>query len=41
MGGVPGQVCASCGEEYVASEFTSQLLKAAEEASSVPVNIRE
>ncbi len=41
--GVPAQVCNRCGEEYVASEITSQLLKAAEDASSsgVQVNIRE
>ncbi len=41
--GVPAQVCASCGEEYVAAEITSQLLKAAEDASSsgVQVDIRE
>ena len=41
--GVPAQVCASCGEEYVGSEITSQLLKAAEDeaASGVQVDIRE
>ena len=41
--GVPAQVCASCGEEYVTSEITSQLLKAAEEAaaSGVQVDVRE
>ena len=32
--GVPAQVCTSCGEEYVASDITSQLLKAAEDAAS-------
>ncbi len=41
--GVPAQVCARCGEEYVASEITSQLLKAAEDAASsgVQVDVRE
>ena len=41
--GVPAQVCASCCEEYVGSEITSQLLKAAEDAASsgVQVDLRE
>ncbi len=41
--GVPAQVCDSCGEEYVGSEITSQLLKAAEDAASsgVQVDVRE
>ena len=39
--GVPAQECASCGEEYVGSEITSQLLKAAEASSGVQVDIRE
>ncbi len=38
---VPAQGCANCGEEYVASDITSQLLKAAEESSIVQVDIRE
>ncbi len=41
--GVPAQVCASCGEEYVGSAITSKLLKAAEDAASsgVQVDVRE
>ena len=38
---VPAQACASCGVEYLVSEITPQLLKAAEESSSVQVDIRE
>ena len=41
--GVPAQVCARCGEEYVAAAITSQLLKAAQDAASsgVQMDIRE
>ena len=41
--GVPAQVCARCGKEYVAAEITSQLLKADEDAASsgVQMDIRE
>ena len=40
--GVPAQVCDNCGEEYVASSTTKQLLEIAEEAakSGVQVDIR-
>ena len=41
--GVPANVCANCGEEYVDEKTTKQLLKAAEEAAKagVQVDIRE
>jgi len=41
--GVPAQVCANCGEEYVDEETTSRLLKTAEEAAraGVQVDVRQ
>lgn len=36
---VPAQVCQNCGEEYVDEAVTTQLLKAAEEASRVGVQV--
>jgi YgiT-type zinc finger domain-containing protein len=41
--GVPANVCANCGEEYVNEETTKELLKSAEEATKagVQVDIRE
>jgi YgiT-type zinc finger domain-containing protein len=41
--GVPANVCANCGEEYVDEETTKELLKSAEEATKagVQVDIRE
>jgi len=41
--GVPADVCANCGEEYVDSEITAALLKSAEAAarSGVQVEIRQ
>ena len=41
--GVPADVCANCGEEYVDSEITAALLKSAEDAarSGVQVEIRQ
>lgn len=36
---VPAQVCQNCGEEYVDEDVTARLLKAAEEASQVGVQI--
>jgi YgiT-type zinc finger domain-containing protein len=41
--GVPAQVCANCGEEYVEENVTSQLLQVAEEAAraGVQVDVRE
>jgi YgiT-type zinc finger domain-containing protein len=41
--GVPANVCASCGEEYVDERTTKELLKSAEEAlkAGVQVDIRE
>lgn len=41
--GVPANVCANCGEEYVDEETTARLLKTAEEAASsaVQVDVRE
>ncbi len=41
--GVPADICANCGEEYVDEETTAQLLLAADEAvkSRVQVDIRE
>lgn len=40
---VPAEVCAVCGEEYVAEQTTARLLAAAEEASraGVQVDVRE
>ena len=41
--GVPADVCANCGEEYVDETTTARLLRAAEEAAQagVQVDIRE
>jgi YgiT-type zinc finger domain-containing protein len=41
--GVPADVCANCGEEYVNEETTARLLGVAEEAAreGVQVDIRE
>ena len=41
--GVPAQVCANCGEEYVDEETSSCLLKTAEEAAcaGVQVDVRQ
>jgi YgiT-type zinc finger domain-containing protein len=40
---VPAEVCANCGEAYVAEEVTRQILAAAEVAvrSGVQVDVRE
>ena len=40
---VPADVCANCGEAYVAEEVTASLLQAAEEAvrAGVQVDVRE
>jgi YgiT-type zinc finger domain-containing protein len=40
---VPAEVCANCGEAYVADEVTRQILAAAEHAarSGVQVDVRE
>jgi len=41
--GVPAQVCANCGEEYVDEETTARLLQVAEDAAQagVQVDVRE
>ncbi|MBI1821762.1 MAG: type II toxin-antitoxin system MqsA family antitoxin [Nitrospirae bacterium] len=41
--GVPAQVCANCGEEYIDEKTTAQLLKSAETAAKtgVQVDVRE
>jgi len=41
--GVPANVCANCGEEYVDEGTTTRLLKTADEAarSGVQVDVRE
>lgn len=41
--GVPANICANCGEEYVDEKTTKELLKSAEEAikAGVQVDIRE
>jgi len=41
--GVPAQVCASCGEEYLDQEISAKLLRSAEEAarSGIQVEIRQ
>lgn len=41
--GVPAEVCANCGEEYVSEETTARLLKSADEAvkAGVKVDVRE
>ncbi|HEX21669.1 MAG TPA: type II toxin-antitoxin system MqsA family antitoxin [Actinobacteria bacterium] len=36
---VPAQVCANCGEEYVDEETTSRLIKTAEAAAKVGVQV--
>ena len=40
---MPARVCGNCGEEFVAEDVTSQLLKVAEEAAraGVQVDMRE
>ena len=37
--GVPARVCANCGEEYVDEETAARLLKTAEEAAQVGVQV--
>ncbi|MCR4287409.1 MAG: type II toxin-antitoxin system MqsA family antitoxin [Deltaproteobacteria bacterium] len=41
--GVPAEVCANCGEEYVGEDTTARLLKSADEAvkAGVKVDVRE
>jgi len=41
--GVPAEVCANCGEEYVGEDVTVRLLSAAEEAAKkgVQVDVRQ
>ena len=41
--GVPADICSNCGEEYVAEATTAHLLRTAEEASrlGVEVDVRE
>lgn len=41
--GVPAEVCANCGEEYVSDEVTARLLETAEATSKtgVQVDVRE
>ena len=41
--GVPAEICANCGEEYVDAETTELLLRTAEEAvrSGVQVSVRD
>jgi len=41
--GVPAQVCANCGKEYVDEDTTSRLLKTAEEAArtGIQVDVRQ
>ena len=41
--GVPAEVCANCGEQYVDEEATSRILGAAEAAAKagVQVDVRE
>lgn len=41
--GVPADVCANCGEEYVGEAATARLLKSAEDAvtAGVKVDVRE
>lgn len=41
--GVPAQVCANCGEEYVDEDTTARLLGTAEEAArtGVQVDVRQ
>lgn len=36
---VPAQICQNCGEEYVGEDVTTQLLKAAQEASQVGIQV--
>ena len=37
--GVPAEVCANCGEEYVAEQTTNRLLAPAEESVSAGVEV--
>ena len=37
--GVPAQVCANCGEEYVDEDTTAGLLRSAEDAASAGVQV--
>ena len=37
--GVPASVCANCGEEYVDGEITARLLKSAEDAARLGVQV--
>lgn len=41
--GVPARVCPNCGEEYIEEEISARLLKRAEEAArlGVQVDVRE
>jgi hypothetical protein len=41
--GVPAQVCANCGEEYIDEEITAKLLAVAEESAraGVQVDVRD
>jgi len=41
--GVPAEVCANCGEEYIGEDVTERLLRAAEEAANkgVQVDVRQ
>ena len=41
--GVPAEVCANCGEEYIGDDITERLLSAAEEAANkgVQVDVRQ
>jgi len=41
--GVPAEVCANCGEEYIGDDVTEQLLSVAEEAADkgVQVDVRQ
>lgn len=37
--GVPAEVCANCGEEYVREEITARLLETAETAAKTGVQV--
>jgi len=41
--GVPAEICANCGEEYIGDDVTEQLLGTAEEAANkgVQVDVRQ
>jgi YgiT-type zinc finger domain-containing protein len=39
MKGVPAQVCANCGEEYVADDVTARVLEAANAAATTGVEV--